>query len=556
MKKIILFLLVIAATLCCKSQTFPNVDSVNKFIDDSIVRYRAMTATTMNKTFHAVTKFLPQIIQDTSSLTIKADGQFYFQRKDSTTYVFDTIGYKRFRKVLQSVSATPNLQSVTAAGNSTSYGITASNYSTSNGRVAITEGGASSSGLVSVISNTGTTRVQLDGGQGTVRLGQVAAPSSPSAGYGYLYTKTDKKVYWKNEDGSEYDLTATGSTSLSDVGGGLPIQTGGLGDIRTLNTGEFDVTTNLISLKTSGIANSKLTNSTISGKSLGSNLDDLTFGSGLYLNSGSNYNGSTAKTAKVDSFLFETRDRTKWIVDSLKLLGLLGESRYTVFDEFSSQNNTNGFAKSISGTGSSLTYNSVHSGGQIKSFAFGDITFNTGTTSSGLGSFGISNGGTSPQAFWNGINRKLNTGFRVAFDTMANTTNNWAIFIGFYYDGAYPPTNINDPSQGAYFYYHKDSSGGNWVARCKDASASSPFYTDVNTGISVTAYTTYALEITLSDSVAYFWINSTLVASISTHLQLNEMTSWANPNCYFFKLSGTTPRKMFVDWGGYGQKNN
>lgn len=44
------------------------------------------------------------------------------------------------------------------------------------------------------------------------------------------------------------------------------------------------------------IANSKLANSTISGISLGSNLSDLTVGTGLSLDSGTTYNGSAAKT--------------------------------------------------------------------------------------------------------------------------------------------------------------------------------------------------------------------------------------------------------------------
>jgi hypothetical protein len=44
------------------------------------------------------------------------------------------------------------------------------------------------------------------------------------------------------------------------------------------------------------VTNAKLANSTISGVSLGSNLNDLTISTGLNLNSGSTYNGSTART--------------------------------------------------------------------------------------------------------------------------------------------------------------------------------------------------------------------------------------------------------------------
>lgn len=48
----------------------------------------------------------------------------------------------------------------------------------------------------------------------------------------------------------------------------------------------------------SNIANSSLTNSTISGKALGTNLDALTIGTGL---SGTSYNGSAAVTVAIDS---------------------------------------------------------------------------------------------------------------------------------------------------------------------------------------------------------------------------------------------------------------
>lgn len=52
---------------------------------------------------------------------------------------------------------------------------------------------------------------------------------------------------------------------------------------------------------TAGITNANLANSTISGISLGSNLVDLTAGTGLAFNSGTTYNGGTARTISIDS---------------------------------------------------------------------------------------------------------------------------------------------------------------------------------------------------------------------------------------------------------------
>lgn len=44
-----------------------------------------------------------------------------------------------------------------------------------------------------------------------IRVAEISAPSTPSSGFGYLYEKSDNKLYFKNDAGTEFDLTATGS---------------------------------------------------------------------------------------------------------------------------------------------------------------------------------------------------------------------------------------------------------------------------------------------------------------------------------------------------------
>lgn len=65
--------------------------------------------------------------------------------------------------------------------------------------------------------NSATVFAVIDGGQ--LELAELGAPATPSAGFGRLYAKTDGKIYFLNDGGAEYDLTATG-------GGGTVTGTG------------------------------------------------------------------------------------------------------------------------------------------------------------------------------------------------------------------------------------------------------------------------------------------------------------------------------------------
>lgn len=69
-----------------------------------------------------------------------------------------------------------------------------------------------------------------------VRMKESAAPDTPASGYGKIYAKTDGVLYWKNDAGTETDLTASGATNTSTInfiidGGGSAITTGIKGDI-------------------------------------------------------------------------------------------------------------------------------------------------------------------------------------------------------------------------------------------------------------------------------------------------------------------------------------
>jgi hypothetical protein len=84
---------------------------------------------------------------------------------------------------------------------------------------------------------------------------EIAAPSTPSSGYGSFYVKTDGLPYFKNDAGTEYDLTAGGgggeTNTASNLGGGLANWDSKSGvDLRfnTFDAGDFNLASNLITI--------------------------------------------------------------------------------------------------------------------------------------------------------------------------------------------------------------------------------------------------------------------------------------------------------------------
>lgn len=100
MKQIFLFLSIfLFAVSDLKSQTpFKNLGEVQQYIIDSITkRPDKITANTLNKAYNGVLEFIP-VVGDTSAVVAPKYGYLRFQRSDSTAYVYDTIGTKRWRK--------------------------------------------------------------------------------------------------------------------------------------------------------------------------------------------------------------------------------------------------------------------------------------------------------------------------------------------------------------------------------------------------------------------------------------------------------------------------
>jgi hypothetical protein len=103
---------------------------------------------------------------------------------------------------------------------------------------------------------------------------------------------------------TKQSTTLTNTHILVGNASNVAIDVAASGDVTLANTGAFTIVNG-------AVTNVKLANSTISGVSLGSNLNALTMGYGL---TGTSYNGSTAVTTKVDTSTSVTNPATQGFV--------------------------------------------------------------------------------------------------------------------------------------------------------------------------------------------------------------------------------------------------
>jgi hypothetical protein len=367
---------------------------------------------------------------------------------------------------------------------------------------------------------------------------------------GSSFNTVQAKVAMVGTDGNIYAVDTTGlfggggSVTISSVGGGLDIQTGGAGNIRTLNTGEFDVATNLISLKVAGIGNSKLANSTISGVSLGNNLNNLTAGYGILYNTGTTYNGGAAITQTVDTTSGGVTSwlRTKFIIDSLQAAGWGNQSvnnDYRYYIDMSASTHANGFFSS-SGTGSSAPA----IGTAVDGMLYGR-DLQTGTTNTGR-AFCLSASGSYSIVAIN-TSYRYSAGYRLRIPVLSNGTDRYGIVVG-YMDDVNSYAAVTD---GFGFRYIDTDSSGVWIAWAKDNGS----ITEAATSITVAANTNYRLQVTTIGGIAYYYIDGVLRATISSGVPSGTARA-TSIGMSFFKTVGTTNMHLYINEFGYDQRDN
>jgi len=77
------------------------------------------------------------------------------------------------------------------------------------------------------INGVGSPIAELDVAGKIAITAESSTPSQPSDGQGYLYTKSDGKIYWRSYDVSETDLTSGGAASAGGPDGAVQINDGG-----------------------------------------------------------------------------------------------------------------------------------------------------------------------------------------------------------------------------------------------------------------------------------------------------------------------------------------
>lgn len=91
----------------------------------------------------------------------------------------------------------------------------------------IAHGGTAASGMLVLHGTAHATKGSVRIGAGSwLDVPEVSAPGTPTSGFGSLYAKVDGKLYWKDDAGTEYDLTA-GLGVVTSVSGTSPIASSG-----------------------------------------------------------------------------------------------------------------------------------------------------------------------------------------------------------------------------------------------------------------------------------------------------------------------------------------
>lgn len=188
------------------------------------------------------------------------------------------------------------------------------------------------------------------------------------------------------------------------------------------------------------------------------------------------------------------------------------------------------FTSTVSGTGAVNTMNvPVTSRVGVMSLATGTTATGRATISTAVGTIALDAAGTQTHMLDAGMN----------LSAASNGTNTYTALVGFG-DVLTSATQTD----GVFFRYTHTENAGNWSCVCRTAGIE----TSVNSGVapSFVLTTFQAMRIEVNTSNAYFYINGTLVGTVSTNIP--SATGYFGHLIGMFKAVGVTSRLMYVDW--------
>jgi hypothetical protein len=207
-----------------------------------------------------------------------------------------------------------------------------------------------------------------------------------------------------------------------------------------------------------------------------------------------------------------------------------------LFDDFMSGLTTNGsigilnWGLTASGTGASATTANALSGDNT----FGVVSLLTGSTSTGRTAAHLNLTGI---LFGNG---SIEFESRVMFPVLANGTDNYIFYIGFFDQSA-----AGDAVDGVYFQYSFSISSTNWLLKTSNNSVR----TQVISTASIVANTWQILRIVVNSAgtQANYYVNDTLVGTITTNIPTANGRQ-TGPAIKIEKTAGTANRTVEIDY--------
>ena len=359
---------------------------------------------------------------------------------------------------------------------------------------------------------------------------EVAAPSTPATNYGATYAKTDGKLYFKNDAGTEYDLTATGAGGGADVI--TPAQI--TADQDNYNPTGFDAAT-IVRLSSNDIR----AITSMAAQSSGERKTFMNVGSYMIYFPGEHPDGTAANRIDFgEDVILNPMESIDFIYDNTLSRWIPIYSRHDSYNSYihrflpgsitpADHSNVN-FTQTGTGAGSTIVQPTA-------TILFGSNGITTGSTATGVAISYMSKLNTIGMYGSGHISYET----VVQIEDLSTGTDSFTVFSTV--TNSYTNLNfVNANSQG--IRYSHSQNGGKWTGYAIDNGA---VLATVDLGITVAADTRYVLrtEVDKALSEIRFYINNSYAGRLTTRLP-NAVAFGAKTGIQ--KGVGTNPRLFYL----------